>query len=129
MARLTAAASRSGEPTTRMRWLLWHPTASRIRRIDGSPAPEFLVRSPASRVALDSSRHRPKPRILYSARAGVECNYLCSRCSGWNRSQIGDSANVLHHAPDARVAIEQVVEEGNQWRALAAGRHVGRAKI
>ena len=63
------------------------------------------------------------------ARAGVESRNLFSGCSRRDCCQICDATDVLHDASDLRVAIEQVVEEGNQRRAFASGGHVGGAEI
>src|SRR5205823_2083246 len=46
-----------------------------------------------------------------------------------NDGEVGDSADVLHNPADAAVAIQQKVEEGNQWRPFAARRHVCRPEV
>ena len=69
-------------------------------------------------------------RIDYHiARTSVESKDLFGRRAARNCSEIGDAADILHDAANAVVAIKQVVEEGNQWRALASASDVCRAKI
>src|SRR6266404_5121482 len=63
------------------------------------------------------------------ARAGVESRNLLRGCSRRNYRQVGDAANVLHDVPNFGIAIEQVIEEGNQGRAFASRSHVGWTKI
>ncbi len=63
------------------------------------------------------------------AGAGVESCHLLRRCSGRDCRQVRDAADVLHDAADLLIAIQQVIEEGNQRRAFASGGHVGGAEI
>src|SRR5581483_6052005 len=44
-------------------------------------------------------------------------------------TEIGDSADVQHDASDARMAIDEVIEEGNQRRTFASCGHVRRAEV
>ena len=63
------------------------------------------------------------------AGAGVESGDLFRGCGRRDRSQVRDPADVLHNAADLPIAVEQVIEKGNQGRALASGGHVGRTEI
>ena len=63
------------------------------------------------------------------AGAGVESRNLFRGCSRRDCCQVRDAADVLHDAADLLVAIEQVIEEGNQRRAFASGGHVGGTEI
>src|SRR5260370_25184406 len=49
--------------------------------------------------------------------------------AGGDGCEISNPANVLDNPPGTAVAKEQVIEKGNQRRALSAGGHVRRAKI
>ena len=60
---------------------------------------------------------------------GVEGDDLLGQRARRNRREIADAAEVLHDAPVTAMAVEHVIEEGNQRRAFAAGSHVGGTKI
>ena len=63
------------------------------------------------------------------AGAGIKGNNLVRGGICRNGREIGNAADVLHDSANFRVAIEQVIEKGNQGRAFAASGHVRRTKI
>ncbi len=77
-------------------------------------------------LAEEFFRHRIDNHI---ARAGVEGDDLLGRRARRYGAEVGNSADVLHDASAALVAVEQVVEEGNQRCAQAPGRHVGWTEV
>ena len=56
-------------------------------------------------------------------------NHFVSSRPRRNSCEVRDTADVLHDAAYPRIAIQQVVQKGNQRRALAACCHVGGTKI
>ena len=63
------------------------------------------------------------------AGSGVEGDDVFGRASGRNHRDVGDAADVERDAAAPRVAEEQVIDVGDQRRALAAGGDVARAEI
>ena len=46
-----------------------------------------------------------------------------------NRRKVADAAEILHDATITAMAVEHVIKEWHQRRALAAGSHIGRTKV
>src|ERR1700722_14254279 len=63
------------------------------------------------------------------AGTGIEGKDLSGVCAGGDHGEICDTANILNDSSDARIAKEQVVEEGNERSSFAARSHVGGTKI
>ena len=63
------------------------------------------------------------------AGTGIEGDDVFGSSSGRNRGEIGDAADVLHDASATVMAIQDVVEKGNQRCAFAASGHVGGSEI
>ena len=63
------------------------------------------------------------------AGTGIEGDDVFGSSSGRNRGEVGDAADVLHDASTTVMAIQDVVEKGNQRCAFAASRHVGGSEI
>src|SRR5690242_538361 len=61
--------------------------------------------------------------------AGIEGDDRLRRGGFGDDGDIGNAANIQDGAAAARVAIEQIIDEGNKRRALAADGHVGWPKI
>src|SRR5271165_1550303 len=57
-------------------------------------------------------------------RARVEGDDMFWLCAWWNRGEVADSPKILHDTPIAALAVENVIEEGNQGRTFAAYGHV-----
>src|ERR1700758_1796729 len=62
-------------------------------------------------------------------RASIKGNHLRRWGARGDCRQVGNSADVLHHAAHPQIAIKQVVKKWNQRSAFAANRHVRGAKI
>ena len=63
------------------------------------------------------------------AGAGVEGENIARPRGGGNEAEVGDAADVQRYSTDARMAIEKIVDEGHERRALAAGGHIRGTKI
>jgi len=63
------------------------------------------------------------------AGAGVERDDFCLARACGDGGEVADAADVLEDAGAARVREEDVVEKGNEGRALASGGHVGGAEV
>ena len=63
------------------------------------------------------------------AGAGVERNHILRPRIRRNYGHIGDPTDVQSHAPDFRVAVQQVIDERHQRCSVTARRHIGWAKI
>src|SRR5712691_10683111 len=120
-------------------------------------SPEFfaarsLRRLSTEKVALqylldDLNQHFPRGRNLsatierldeepfsdgindHIARPGIKRDHMVGSCTGGNRGEVRDAADVLYDSSYARVAKQKVVEEGNQRRTLASSRHIRRTEI
>ena len=71
-------------------------------------------------------RHRVDHHV---AGTRIERDDLFRRSTRRNRSEISNPTKILHDASIPPMAIEHVIKERNQRRALAPGSHIGWTKV
>ncbi len=81
-------------------------------------------------VSLPAAAEMPHQTVDYHiSRAGIKPSYLLRLTAGRNDGYIRNATDVESHNISLGITKKQIVDQGNQWRSLAARCHIRGAKI